>query len=135
MDSYEKVRNMIENKVLHLHEALHQYVVDNFGADQKHLGYSVITRGTGVDVALAGPLPVEVIWERSEPQPTEQQLDDALATYLANAYQRNRQPAYPAIGDQLDMLWHAVDGDEALKTAYADFHTAIKAIKDAHPKP
>ncbi len=39
------------------------------------------------------------------------------------------------IGDQLDMLWHAVDGDEALKTAYADFHTAIKAIKDAHPKP
>jgi len=27
------------------------------------------------------------------------------------------------------------DGDEALKTSFADFHTAIKAIKDAHPKP
>ena len=127
---------MIENKVLHLHEALHQYVVDNFGADQKHLGYSVITRGTGVDVALAGPLPVEVIWERSEPEPTEQQLDDALATYLANAYQRDRKPAYPEVGDQLDMLWHDIDNGlfgEQAKTG--TWFAAVKAIKDANPKP
>ena len=26
------------------------------------------------------------------------------------------------------------DGDDALKTTYADFHTAIKAVKDANPK-
>ena len=123
---------MIENKVLHLHEALHQYVVDNFGADQKHLGYSVITRGTGVDATLAGPLPVEVIWERSEPEPTEQQLDDALATYLANAYQRARKPAYPEVGDQLDMLWHSMDTGEISKSKI--FYDINKSVKDKYPK-
>jgi len=33
------------------------------------------------------------------------------------------------------MLWHAIDADTTLKSDYADFHTVIKAIKDAHPKP
>ena len=49
-------------------------------------------------------------------------------------YTDHRRDAYPAIGDQLDMLWHAIDGDDALKTTYADFHAAIKAVKDANPK-
>jgi len=46
----------------------------------------------------------------------------------------NRRSGYPAIGDQLDMLFHAIDGDETLKTQFADFHTALKAIKDQYPK-
>ena len=45
-------------------------------------------------------------------------------------YQRLRQ--YPSIGDQLDMLWHAIDNGTLNKTS--DFYTAIKAVKDAHPK-
>jgi len=49
-------------------------------------------------------------------------------------YAEKRRWAYPDISDQLDMLWHAVDGDDALKTTYADFHTAIKTVKDANPK-
>jgi 2-keto-4-pentenoate hydratase len=49
-------------------------------------------------------------------------------------YQRDRtiQPergGYPAIGDQLDMIYH----DQADGTT--TFKDAIKAIKDAHPKP
>ena len=55
--------------------------------------------------------------------------------YDAKAYARTRETAYPSIGDQLDMLWHAVDADATLKTKYADFHTAIKTVKDANPKP
>ena len=52
----------------------------------------------------------------------------------AKAYARARASAYPTIGDQLDMLWHAIDDNSTLKTRYADFHTAIKAVKDANPK-
>jgi len=48
----------------------------------------------------------------------------------ANAYKTARQ--YPSIGDQLDMLWHAIDNGTLNKTS--DFYTAIKAVKDAHPK-
>ena len=55
--------------------------------------------------------------------------------YDAKVYARTRAAAYPTIGDQLDMLWHAIDDNATLKTRYADFHTAIKAVKDANPKP
>ena len=48
----------------------------------------------------------------------------------ANEYKSLRQ--YPSIGDQLDMLWHAIDNGTLNKTS--DFYTAIKAVKDAHPK-
>jgi hypothetical protein len=50
--------------------------------------------------------------------------------YDAKEYQRLR--SYPKIGDQLDMLWHAIDNGTLNKTS--DFYTAIKAVKDAHPK-
>ena len=55
----------------------------------------------------------------------------------AKAYSRARAVAYPSIGDQLDMLWHAVDtGDwTAAKVKTTEFYTALKAVKDANPKP
>lgn len=52
-----------------------------------------------------------------------------------NGWKVSRQDEYPAIGDQLDMLYHAIDGDETLKTQFADFHTALKEVKDNNPKP
>ena len=51
-----------------------------------------------------------------------------------NGWKVSRQDEYPAIGDQLDMLYHAIDADETLKTQFADFHTALKG-KDNNPKP
>ena len=75
----------------------------------------------------------------ADDKPTESALTTELAaqqTAFDNAeYSRNRKAAYPSIGDQLDMLWHAIDDNATLKTRYADFHTAIKAVKDANPKP
>ena len=64
------------------------------------------------------------------PTNTIEEVDDTIVLTYAD----KRRNAYPNIGDQLDMLWHAVDGDDTLKTTYADFHTAIKAVKDANPK-
>jgi hypothetical protein len=74
-------------------------------------------------------------WHRTDvPKPTEQEIEDEIvrlqAEFESNEYQRLRQ--YPSIGDQLDMLWHAIDNGTLNKTS--DFYTAIKAVKDAHPK-
>jgi hypothetical protein len=43
-----------------------------------------------------------------------------------------RKNKYPSIGDQLDMLWHAIDSGSLDKDS--DFYTTLKAVKDANPK-
>ena len=68
--------------------------------------------------------------------------NDQLATYesLATTEENNskvktiRRNAYPEIGDQLDMLWHSIDEDPALKQKYFKFYEAIKAVKAKYPK-
>ena len=57
------------------------------------------------------------------------------AAIAASLYQRARANEYPSIGAQLDMLYHAIDADANLQTQFADFYAAIKAVKDANPKP
>lgn len=58
----------------------------------------------------------------------------AEAAYIATEkYKDDRRKAYPAIGDQLDMLWHSMDTLEIPKSVA--FYDALKAVKDAHPKP
>ena len=49
-------------------------------------------------------------------------------------YINQRRNAYPAIGDQLDMLWHSIDQDAELKQKYFDFYQAIKSVKVKYPK-
>jgi len=72
--------------------------------------------------------------DKNQTKPTKQEVLAEVARlqseYDAKEYQRNRQ--YPSLGDQLDMLWHAIDTNSLNKTS--DFYTAIKAVKDAHPK-
>ena len=48
--------------------------------------------------------------------------------YLKVKYKDDREKVYPAIGDQLDALYHA----GAFPKEMAD---KIKAVKDANPKP
>jgi len=64
--------------------------------------------------------------------PTEEEVNAKIAELQVI---ENRKSGYPAIGDQLDMLFHAIDGDETLKTQFADFYTALKEVKDDNPKP
>ena len=49
-------------------------------------------------------------------------------------YINQRRNAYPAIGDQLDMLWHSIDQNPKLKSEYFDFYETIKAVKVKYPK-
>jgi hypothetical protein len=61
------------------------------------------------------------------------------AEAVANKYKTDRtingSTTYPAIGDQLDLLWHAIDADSDLKVKFSAFYNSIKAVKDANPKP
>lgn len=61
------------------------------------------------------------------------------AEALANKYKTDRttngSTIYPAIGDQLDLLWHAIDADADLKVKFSAFYNSIKEVKDANPKP
>jgi len=49
------------------------------------------------------------------------------AEYDSKQYQRDRATAYPPIGDQLDMIYHAGLGGDA-------FQAAISAVKQEYPK-
>jgi hypothetical protein len=77
----------------------------------------------GVTVLSNNPNDFGVTWEEVSAKASELQ-----AEYDAAQYQRDRAEAYPSIGDQLDMIFHAgLGGDE--------FQAAIQAVKDANPKP
>ena len=45
------------------------------------------------------------------------------------------QDSSAPVGDQLDLLWHAIDADADLKGKFSAFYNSIKAVKDANPKP
>ena len=62
----------------------------------------------------------------------EAKMVEVQAYYDAKQYQRDI--FYPSIGDQLDMLWHSIDQNPALKSQYFDFYEAIKAVKVKNPK-
>jgi len=63
-------------------------------------------------------------------QPTEEELQEEIkrlqAEYDSKEYKRKRKPEYPAIEDQLDLLYH--EGIEGWKKI-------IKDVKDKYPKP
>jgi len=58
---------------------------------------------------------------------------DVETEYNAVAYQWEREKEYPSIGEQLDMIFHAIDSGTLDKTS--DFYTTIKSVKDDFPKP
>ena len=81
-----------------------------------------------------------IIWtDEVIKKPTEEELkaiDDALEYEMElRVVQDARAAVYPSSGEQFDKIWHAIDGDEALKTIFADFYDTIKAVKDENPLP
>lgn len=76
--------------------------------------------------------------EKFKQLPTKEFLLSELADKQAawdhehTGYRASRRKEYPPIGDQLDMLWHAIDQGKLDKTS--EFYKYIKAIKDKHPK-
>ena len=55
------------------------------------------------------------------------------AEYDGNAYQRTRAAAYEEVKEQLDQLYHDMTAGKL--DATGEWHKAIKAVKDAAPKP
>ena len=91
----------------------------------------------GADALYSDTLDGITAW-RSDPskQPTEEQIQAKLAElqadYDSKKYQRDRADSYPAIGDQLDMLFPAIAAGKVDKTS--DFYKSLKAVKDKYPK-
>ena len=75
--------------------------------------------------------------DESQTKPTEEEINNEIVRLQAESdaiqYQRDRKEQYPDIGDQLDMLWHAIDTGTLDQTS--DFYTTLKEVKDNNPKP
>ena len=73
----------------------------------------------------------------SQTEPTQSEIDAEVTrlqgVYDGNAYQRTRATAYEAIAEQLDKLYHDMTAGKL--DATGEWHKAIKAVKDANPKP
>ena len=74
-------------------------------------------------------------WYSEKEQPSDKVIQTKLAElqadYDAKQYQRDRK--YPNLGEQFDLLFKDINEGTLDKTG--GFYTAIKAVKDKHPKP
>ena len=89
---------------------------------KNHNQYTVKADGSGIDE-----------WRSSEAQPTQAELDKAWSDYqvaqAATKYQRDREPLYASIKDQLDQLyWDKKNGTNK-------WVEAIDKVKSDNPKP
>lgn len=64
---------------------------------------------------------------------TDEPQTYAPALPIETPYTVKRANEYPPLGDQLDMLWHAMDLDPSKRVE--PFYTTIKTIKEKYPKP
>ena len=58
-------------------------------------------------------------------------INDGLAEGRKTDYHLMRKDNYPDIGDQLDMLWHAMDNDELPRIE--PFYSEIQNVKSQYP--
>ena len=76
-------------------------------------------------------------WNSASPQPSVAAIEAAhiewQTAYDAQAYQRTRAVAYEEVKEQLDQLYHDMTAGKL--DATGEWHKAIKAVKDATPKP
>ena len=82
---------------------------------------------------LAGNSVEGLSWlDPDQSRPSQQEIDEELLRleqeYQQTQYRRLRAACYPAIGDQLDALYHA----GVFPTEMA---AQIQAVKDQYPKP
>ena len=90
------------------------------------------------EIEDAKPMHAQVNNERREF--TDAEYDQAIVDLAnskfdqqENGYKQARQEAYGSIGDQLDLLYHDMTASKGDKTG--EWYKAIKAVKDANPKP
>jgi len=56
-------------------------------------------------------------------------------TKVGATYNTKRSSYYPDLGEQLDLLYHAIDANEfGADAKTSTFYTELKAVKDKYPK-
>ena len=97
-------------------------------------GHALQSKWFGTQWTMNGEDYSNLKWKNSNkiPKPTESELDVEVtrlqADYDAKKYQRDRQPEYPQIGEQLDMIyWDKKNGTKK-------WEEAIDKVKADHPK-
>jgi phosphoribosylformylglycinamidine (FGAM) synthase-like enzyme len=90
------------------------------------------------EIESAKPLYAQVNNERREFTDAEydQAIEDLAQSKLDtqdNGYARARQEAYPALAEQLDLLYHDMTSDKGDKTG--EWYKAVKKVKTDNPKP
>ena len=65
----------------------------------------------------------------------EKESDERKNLRETKQARQDRKDEYPEIGEQLDMLYHAIDNDSDLKGKFSNFYNTIKSIKEKYPKP
>lgn len=80
-------------------------------------GYELYST-SDVPIHLPGTRYVDGQWINEDPTPQ---------------YVYDRKAAYPTLGDQMDMLWHAMDAGVIPKVE--PMYSQIKAVKEQYPKP
>ena len=94
----------------------------------------VVTINDGTGAFDKDDKPVSL--EQSKIDAARTTLDaEAAAVKYKTDRTTNGSTTYAPIGDQLDLLWHAIDADSDLKVKFSAFYNSIKAVKDANPKP
>jgi hypothetical protein len=88
-------------------------IIYNLGTNEDYISVDALRHGN---------------WKVVDGKLAEHQLERPEPTYDAQ-----RRNAYPAISEQLDALWHAMDSGALPKVAA--FYDPIKEVKDNYPKP
>ena len=77
-----------------------------------------------------------VTLEQSKIDAARTTLDaEAAAVKYKTDRTTNGSKTYDTIGNQLDMLFKAIDADSDLKAKFSTLHTHITVVKTANPKP
>ena len=94
-----------------------------------------LTNG-GASGPTDGPIS-EWQFDKDKTPPTEEEIQVKLkelqADYDSKQYQRDRAPNYPAIQEQLDLLYHDMTAGKGDKTG--EWYKAVNKVKTDNPKP
>lgn len=71
--------------------------------------------------------------DKKQTKPTKTEYDNAVKAYDAKEYSRKRQAEYPAIGEQLDLLFHDMTAGKGTKDG--EWYKAVNKVKSDNPKP
>lgn len=92
-----------------------------------NIGKALLSLRPNAEFVVRG---TEIDWlDKNQTQPSDSEIQAKLtelqADYNSKQYQRDRAVAYDSIPEQLDQIYHDMDGWKA----------KVKAVKDKYPKP